>query len=254
MYDNKIWKWKPVILAFRRTGDSSKAPQVPGSNLHWWGFFFFLSPGWGFGSAVVSERRGQLHPPTTQDHGCTQSVSSRQWYIIILHVFFLDVLFNFMWYSMCIAAVVDVNVSGKECVWERGVCVCLLVWVNYLCFIPKSGIHFKSPLLIRMVKQHFLSKKQNVFGSGNIVEILWSSDWLFSSNKMCLKNTIKGSLRTSVCESSQIQINALLSSLFDISVIVHEQHVHTKDFDLRSRVFDQHLTLDLYYMSYQLAC
>lgn len=43
-------------------------------------------------------------------------------------------------------------------------------------------------------------------------------------------------------------------SRFDTYVIVHQRHVHTKDFDLRSRVFDRHLTLDLYYMSYQLAC
>ncbi len=46
----------------------------------------------------------------------------------------------------------------------------------------------------------------------------------------------------------------LTESRFDTYVIVNQRHVHTKDFDLRSRVFDQHLTLDPYYMSYQLAC
>lgn len=62
----------------------------------------------------MSERRGQLHTPTTQDHGCTQSVPSKQWYIIIVHVF-ETFLYNFMWcIAAAAAAAVDaVNVSAK---------------------------------------------------------------------------------------------------------------------------------------------
>lgn len=166
-----LWFW-----LFWKTGDSSEAPQVLGSNLHWWGFFFSFSPGWGFGSAVVSERRGQLYTPTTQDHGCTQSVPSKTVVYNYIACFFWDILFNFMWYGMCIAAAVDVvNVSDKGCVCVReGVCECVI------CFILQTGIHFYYKLEWIKDKHNFEYKKC-LFQLRNIVKILWY-DWFFSND------------------------------------------------------------------------
>lgn len=78
-----------------------------------------------------------------------------------------------------------------------------------------------------------------------------------SHNKMSLKKYNKR-LTSYIYLSKLFNPNkctvVITDSRFDTYVIVHQWHVHTKDFDLRSRVFDQHLTLDLCYMSYQLAC
>lgn len=92
--------------------------------------------------------------PTTQDHGCTQSVFFKQWNIIMLHVFFKTL------YSISCGMVCALLLFLMLFVYV-GVCVCVM----YALFLKLKAI------FLQISTQKYFFNKLNI-KIGRVQEIL----------------------------------------------------------------------------------
>lgn len=144
---------RAVILAFWRIVSQARLPRLWALICIDEDMFFFLS----WLRFWLSASEGETH--LQQDCGRAQSVSSKQWYMIMLHVF-LNVSVNSMWYNMCCYYWCLLLMLVPKCIWQA----CVL-------YPPKLYTHFllNQKKWIKTIDTVCL---WNVFVLGNSIKML----------------------------------------------------------------------------------